>query len=305
MSLKGRLGSAVMKRMEAMPAIQAEKERSERISPAQRAAKQAAYGPLDDEAAKAALRERIGGEAEALREATIDLAKRRDDYIGDRAYRLLSAAAAETAVQSIPPERRELFSGEEAIGRMPIEQAFHRLAGIEPRLLDIERITRSAEVDAGGSLPPDVDRCIRSLVGGAAERDDELLRSHLASSIAQQYLRVLAGDSRRLARHTVLRESAKNGLRHDPDPAPEACAARPCLVPVLRRLGPDLHLAVSRGKVRDKPHSRPRRVGLTVLTKIRRFKRPHRLAGRHAQAPRPRWGSVGVVKLVLDGSADP
>jgi hypothetical protein len=108
----------------------------------------------------------------------------------------LSAAAAETAVQSIPPERRELFSGEEAIGRMPIEQAFHRLAGIEPRLLDIERITRSAEVDAGGSLPPDVDRCMRSLVGGAAERDDELLRSNLASSIAQQYLRVLAGDSR-------------------------------------------------------------------------------------------------------------
>jgi hypothetical protein len=196
MSLKGWLGSAVMKRIEAMPAIQAAKERSERISPAQRAAKEAAYGPLDDESAKAALRERIGGEAEVLTEATIDLAKHRDDYIGDRAYRLLSAAAAGTAVQSIPPERRELFTAEEVIGTMPIEQAFQRLAEIEPRLLDIERMTRAAEVDDKGSLPPDVDRRLRSLVGGAAERDDELLRSNLASSIAQHYLRVLVGDSR-------------------------------------------------------------------------------------------------------------
>ncbi len=71
----------------------------------------------------------IGGEAEVLREATIDLAKHRDHYIADRAYRLLSAAVAGTAVQSIPPERRELFTGEESIGRMPIEQYLRVLAG--------------------------------------------------------------------------------------------------------------------------------------------------------------------------------
>ncbi len=196
MSLKGRLGNAVMKRIEAMPAIQAAKERSERISPAQRAAREAAYGPVDDEAAKVALGGRIGDEAEVLKEAAIHLAKRRDDYIGDRAYRLLSAAAAGTVVQSIPPERQELFTEEEAIGRMPIEQAFQRLAEIEPRLLDVERQARGAELEDRGSLPLDVDRRLRSLVGGAAERDDELLRSNLASSIAQHYLRVLAGDSR-------------------------------------------------------------------------------------------------------------
>jgi hypothetical protein len=196
MSLKGRLGSAVMKRIEAMPAIQAAKERSERVLPAQRAAKEAAYGPLDDEAAKVALGDRLEDEPEILKEATIDLARRRDDYIGDRAYRLLSAATAGTAVQPIPPERQELFAGEEAIGRMPIEQAFQRLAEIEPRLLDVERQTRAAEVDDKGSLPLDVNGRLRSLVGGAAERDDELLRCNLASSIAQHYLRVLAGDSR-------------------------------------------------------------------------------------------------------------
>jgi hypothetical protein len=196
MSLKGRLGTAVMKRIEAMPAAQAAKERSQRISPVQRAAKEAAYGPLDDEAAKVVLGDRLEDEPEVLKEATIDLARHRDDYIGDRAYRLLSAAAAGTAVQSIPPERQELFTGEEAIGRMPFEQAFQRLAEIEPRLLDIERQTRAAEVDDKGSLPLDVNRRLRSLVGGAAERDDELLRCNLASSIAQHYLRVLAGDSR-------------------------------------------------------------------------------------------------------------
>jgi hypothetical protein len=108
----------------------------------------------------------------------------------------LSAAAAGTRVQSIPPERRDLFTEEEKIGRMPILQAFQRLAEIEPRLLDVERMTPATGVDDNGSLPPNVDRRIRSLVGGAAERDDELLRSKLASNIAQHYLRVLAGDSR-------------------------------------------------------------------------------------------------------------
>jgi len=196
MSLKGWLGSAVMKRIEAMPAVQAAKEHSERVSPAQRAAREAAYGPRDDEAAKVELAGRVADEAQALKEAAVDLAKRRDDYIDDRAYRLLSAAAAGTAVQSIPPERRELFTAEEAIGRMPIEQAFRHLAEIEPRLLDVERQARGASVADNGGLPVDMARRLRSLVGGAAERDDELLRSNLASSIAQHYLRVLAGDSR-------------------------------------------------------------------------------------------------------------
>ena len=94
MSLKEQLGKAVMKRIEAMPSVQAAKERFERISPAQRAAKDAAYSSLDDEAAKLALRDRINADPEVLKEATVDLAGRRDDFIADRAYRLLSATAA-------------------------------------------------------------------------------------------------------------------------------------------------------------------------------------------------------------------
>lgn len=56
-----------MTRVEAMPAIQAATERSERISPAQRVAKQEVYGPLDDEAAKVALGERIGAKPKSSR----------------------------------------------------------------------------------------------------------------------------------------------------------------------------------------------------------------------------------------------
>ncbi len=82
-----------MKRIEAMPSVRAEAERSGRVSPAQTAARKLAYGSLDDEAAKVALAARLGDEAEVLKEATIDLARRRADYIDDRAYRLLSAAA--------------------------------------------------------------------------------------------------------------------------------------------------------------------------------------------------------------------
>lgn len=36
---------------------------------------------------------------------------------------------------------------------------------------------------------------LRELVGGAAQREDELLCTNLAGSIVHQYLRILAGDS--------------------------------------------------------------------------------------------------------------
>jgi len=199
MSLKGQLGKAVMKRIEASPAMQAQKERSERISPAQRAARQTAHSSLNDEDAKLALRDRLDADSSVLTEATIDLARRRDDYIADRAYRLLSAATSDTPVQPIPPERQALFAEEEAIGRMPIEQAFQRLAGLEPRLLDVrgEAEASSPDEDAEESgLLKRFDEMLRRLVGGGASRDHELLHTTLASSIVHQYLWQLTGETR-------------------------------------------------------------------------------------------------------------
>ena len=199
MSLKEQLGKAVLKRFEAMPAVQAQMERSKRVSPSQRAARELAYSSLNDEAAKTALAERLSADAGVLKEATIDLARRRSDYIDDRAYRLLSAAAAGTAVQPIPPECQELFAEEEAIGRMPIEQAFQHLSGLEPRLIDVKRQAQAGTQDGEGGacgLPEHLRKELHGLVGGGASDDHELLRSALATSVVHQYLLQLAGNTR-------------------------------------------------------------------------------------------------------------
>lgn len=196
MSLKGQLGKAVMKRIEAMPAVQAQKERSDRISPAQRAAREGAYSSLDDEAAKLALARRLEADSKVLNEATIDLSRHRDDYIQDRAYRLLSAAATGTAVQATPPERQALFAEEAALGRMPIEQAFARLAEMEPRLLEVQRQAQRGSPDGDpeeSGLLKRLNEKLRGLVGGGASRHHELLRTNLASSIVHQYMWQLTG----------------------------------------------------------------------------------------------------------------
>jgi hypothetical protein len=196
MSLKGRLGGAVMKRIEALPWVQAEKERSERTGPSETAAIKLAPSALDDETATAKLRERLDASPAVLQEATIAMSKRRDDYLHDRAYRLLSAAAGDAPVQPIPPERVELFAREEALGRMPIQDAFALLAESEPRLADMERRARahSRPPDAGSQLPQDISRPLHRLIGGGAQAQDELLRTSLATSIVHQYPRLIGGE---------------------------------------------------------------------------------------------------------------
>ena len=196
MSLKGRLGGAVMKRIEALPSVQAERERSARTAPSETAARKLAHSRLDDEIASAKLRERVDASRAVLKEATIAMSKHRGDYLHDRAYRLLSAVAADGPVQPIPPERAELFAREEALGHMPIREAFALLAQSEPRLADMERRAgaRSRPPDAGCQLGEDISRPLHRLVGGGAEADDELLRTSLATSIVHQYLRLLGDE---------------------------------------------------------------------------------------------------------------
>ena len=156
MGLKQQLGQAVMKRIEAMPSVKASVERDRRLGPVFLAASQLAYGALDDDSAKAQLRSRQEAEPALLRDAAIERSKQREDYVGDRVYRLLSAAAADGPVQPIPPERAELFSREAALGRMPMQEAFSQLVRLEPALGEIESDVRSGErhSDPGGGSPP-------------------------------------------------------------------------------------------------------------------------------------------------------
>ena len=204
MSLKGRLGGTVIKRIEALPSVQAETQRAERTGPSEAAARKLAYTRLNDEAAKAKLCELLDATPEVLKETAIVMSKRREDYINDRAYRLLSAAAADRAVLPIPPERAELFGREGALGHMPIEEAFALLIESEPRLADMRRcaLTHSRVPDAGCQLAEDIRRLLHMLVGGGAEAQDELLCTALATSIAHQYLQMLGDEGRSASTQT-------------------------------------------------------------------------------------------------------
>lgn len=198
MGLGGQLGRAVLKRIEASPGVQERIARSERTMPVTRAARKEAYSPLDDESAKVSLCERLEAEPEIVEE-TLTHFGRRDDYINDRAYRLLAAAATDTAVAPTPPERAKLFAQEEEIGRMPMEQAFERLAEIEPGLLDLKSQIEAVETNGDRNdcgLPKHIREPLHRLVGGGASSNHELLHTTLATSIVHQYLRQLAGDKR-------------------------------------------------------------------------------------------------------------
>jgi hypothetical protein len=200
MSLKGRVGKAVLKRIEALPTVQAQIERAEHWKPVLRAAMDAAYSSLNDAEAKAKLRERLNAKSTVVEEVLTSLAHGRDRYIDDRAYRLLAAADAGTAVAPISPERADRFAEEESIARMPIEQAFQRLAKMEPRLFDLQREAQIAKTDNEAlkrpGLPKHIEQPLKWLVGAAATSDHELLHTSLATSVAHHYLELLYGNPR-------------------------------------------------------------------------------------------------------------
>jgi len=148
--------------------------------------------------ARTRLCEQLTAEPALVKEALAHT-HRQDDYIDDRAYRLLAAVATGTPVAPISPERAELFAREEAIGRMPMEQAFQRLAEIEPGLLDLQAKAETVEQNGdprGCGLPKHIKEPLHRLIGGGARSDDELLHTTLATSIVYQYLEILAGNTR-------------------------------------------------------------------------------------------------------------
>jgi hypothetical protein len=196
MSLFGWVGQKMLARIEELPSVKAAAERHERTGPVLRAAMSAACGEPDDDAAKAELIERVGGRPEEVVEVLRDsLLLRRDTYVTDRAYRLLAAVASNSKVEPPPVWRASLFGEEAGLGRVPMKDAFRRLAEIEPRLRSVERMAELPVARADEDrLPKEIGEALRPLVGGTAEHENELLRSTLASSLAHQYLWIMTGE---------------------------------------------------------------------------------------------------------------
>ncbi len=145
-----------------------------------RAALSLGHSELSDEEARTQLRSDVLVQTRGARAALKSLSTSRDEYEGDRAYRLLEAAIADVPVRPIDSEVKELFEREAELGHLSVSQAISRLEELEPAL------TKLLAKPSGQSLS--------RFLGPGAQHPDPLVRSHLALSIAHHFLSILSGS---------------------------------------------------------------------------------------------------------------
>ena len=175
-------------------------ERAKRSVAISQAALDQAASSADDSAAAAVLRSEVTDRGAVVRDAIDALANPRDNYLYDRAFRLLTAAVDGGPVRPIDSAVRDLFLGEQQLGRLPLEDAFASLARTEPRLRDVEReivAQRSSFEHAESQLEARrvIANRIERLVGFGARRQGWLLRSDVTWSCVYGYLLAAAGAS--------------------------------------------------------------------------------------------------------------
>jgi hypothetical protein len=143
------------------------------------AAMSQAKGDASDEVAAAALREEIRDIPQGVVDREISGWGERQDYLDDRAYRLLVAAHGGGSVAPIRESDRIVFEQEAILGRLPLPEAFRRLSDAEPELQHYEEL-----VLAGKEQPDDLER----LIGPDARGSDPVLHGATALGIATWYL---------------------------------------------------------------------------------------------------------------------
>lgn len=171
----------------ATPEGQAAIQQSRRVADLLERARGLAGSDLNDETACQALRKQLSSDEEPARLAIEKLGKLRDNYLDDRAYRLLTAAVEGTPVRPIDPAVRDLFQAEARLGRMSLNDAFEYLASIEPRLHEvIRRRLEGPPPKQGWSVKKEESEL--DLVGRFAENSNPLVNSELAASVVRQYI---------------------------------------------------------------------------------------------------------------------
>lgn len=163
------------------------------------AALELAYKDKSDESLRDELAVRSGRDARCGEKAIGILARGRTSFVSDRAYRLLVAAVSDRGVEPIDASVRELFDEEERLGRLPLGEAYARLAESEPRLREVEARVRQEEWSGGYEdpahhLPTFVREAVEELVGVRARRGG-VLATDLANSLVQLYLLIVGGLS--------------------------------------------------------------------------------------------------------------
>ncbi len=182
----------------ATPEGRAAMERAPRLMALVTDTQEMAGSGLDDEVACATLRGRLPEDPELVEEAIAHLAKIRTNYLDDRAYRLLTAAVRGDAVRPIDPAVRDQFLEEAKLGRMPLNDAFERLASLEPRLHDIPppempdpRLLEGKTWTISSRSDPSSEMTAK-LLGPIADTPHAILSTDLARAIVSTHLKVRA-----------------------------------------------------------------------------------------------------------------
>jgi hypothetical protein len=155
---------------------------------------------IDDEAAVARLRAAFSKQEDRDRAVAycLDwLARGREAHVGDRAYRIASAAATGEPIEALDPARVVLFQRLREMGEMPIGKAYDELVGPVPELA---RVVEDAE-----PLPEDeIERLrwserqrrrVALLVGPHASCSDPLVRTLATVNLVLSYMHIAAGDN--------------------------------------------------------------------------------------------------------------
>jgi hypothetical protein len=165
--------------------------------PIRAAALRQAASAAEDDVAAAALSGEVEDRGSAAQRAIEDLGHPRDNFLYDRAYRLLTAVVHGGPVRRIDPAMANLFAAEEQLGRLPLQEAFASLTRTEPRLAEVEhefRARRSefAPDDAFKQVIETISNRRESLVGFGARKQPWLLRSDITEAVVIRYLLAVA-----------------------------------------------------------------------------------------------------------------
>jgi hypothetical protein len=159
----------------------------------------AVYSHLSDEEAADRLRGVVRSDPPGARATLAYVTRIRDgscEYETDRAYRVLRAAMSGASPEPVSPGKAELFERQRELGWSSLDEAFDQLADAVPELAEVAQ-TVDSEPSASDWI-----KLVENVIGPRSPRDDPLLRSSLALTVAARYLGVISrgSDHERLRR---------------------------------------------------------------------------------------------------------
>ena len=175
------------------PEIRAQIEQQHRAMDVAQLAIRAARGSAQDHDACDGLADQLAADPLTVNQAVDHLAALRTDYLGDRAFRLLTAARDRTDVRPIDPAVRDQFNDEARLGSVPLDRAFEELAALEPRLQSYaERLSGQRSHDPQ-AIMAEINES--RLIGFSSSSPHLLLHSDLAVEIVHDYLQAQSDPS--------------------------------------------------------------------------------------------------------------